>query len=85
VTVKVLLDSGATGMFIDKKTMEKYGFRLQKLKRPLIVRNINGIGNNGGNITYQVEINVFYKNHIKRMRMDIYNLGRIEVILGMPC
>ena len=59
--VKVLLDSGTTGMFIDKKTIEKYGFRLQKLERPLIVRNINRIGNNGGNITYQVEINVFYK------------------------
>jgi len=85
VIVKVLLDSGATGMFIDKKTIEKYGFRLQKLERPLIVRNINRIGNNGGNITYQVEINVFYKNHIKRMRMDICNLGRMEVILGMPC
>ena len=61
MTVKVLLDSSATGMFIDKKTIEKYGFRLQKLERPLIVRNINRIGNNGGNITYQVEINVFYK------------------------
>ena len=28
VAVKVLLDSGATGMFIDKKTAAKHGFML---------------------------------------------------------
>jgi len=33
---------------------------------------------------YQVEVNIFYKNHVKRMRMDVCNLGKIEVILGMP-
>jgi len=33
VTIKALLDSGATEMFIDKKTAAKYGFRLQKLER----------------------------------------------------
>jgi len=31
VTVKVLLDSGATGIFVDKKSMEEHGFRLEKL------------------------------------------------------
>ena len=28
VMVKALLDSGRTGMFIDKRTAAKYGFRL---------------------------------------------------------
>ena len=28
VTVKALLDSGATGMFMDKKMAAKHGFRL---------------------------------------------------------
>ena len=31
VTVKVLLDSGVTGIFVDKKFMEKHGFKLEKL------------------------------------------------------
>jgi len=31
VTVKTLLDSGTTGMFVDKKFMEEHGFRLEKL------------------------------------------------------
>jgi len=33
---------------------------------------------------HEVEVNVYYKSHIKRMRMDICDLGRTEVILGMP-
>jgi len=32
VTVKVLLDSGAIGMFMDKRMAAKHGFRLQKLE-----------------------------------------------------
>jgi len=47
VTVKVLLDSGTTGMFINKRTVAKYVFKLQKLKRPIIVRNVNGTNNSG--------------------------------------
>jgi len=33
---------------------------------------------------HQVEVNVFYKNHVERMRMDVCNLGKTEVILEMP-
>ena len=31
VTVKALLDSGAMGIFVDKKFVEEHGFRLEKL------------------------------------------------------
>jgi len=40
--------------------------------------------NVGGAITYQVKYNIFLKGHIERMRMDICNLGKTEMILGMP-
>jgi len=83
VTVKVLLDSGAMGMFMDKRTAAKYGFRLQKLERPIMVRNVDGTNNSAGAITHQVEVNVYYRGHIERMRMDICDLGKTEVILGM--
>ena len=84
VTVKVLLDSGAMGMFMDKRAAAKHGFMLQKLERPIIVRNVDGTNNSGGAITYQVEVNVYYKGHVERMRMDVCDLGKTEVILGMP-
>jgi len=84
ITIKALLDSGATGMFIDKRIVARHGFKLQKLERPIMVRNVNGTNNSRGAITHQVEVNVYYKGHVKRMRMDVCNLGKIEVILGMP-
>jgi len=39
--------------------------------------------NSRGAITYQVECNVYYKGHIKRIRMDVCNLGKTKVILGI--
>ena len=84
VTVKALLDSGTMGMFMDKRTAAKHGFRLQKLERPIMVRNINGTNNSAGAITYQVEANMYYKGHIERIRIDVYDLGKMDIILGMP-
>jgi len=84
VTVKALLDSGATGMFMDKRMAAKHGFRLQKLERPIMVRNVDGTNNSRGAITHQVEVNIYYKSHVERMRMDVYDLGKTDVILGMP-
>jgi len=84
ITVKALLDSGATGMFIDRKMVAKHGFRLQKLERPVTIRNVDGMNNSTGTITHQVEMNMYYKSHIERIRMDICDLGRTEVILEMP-
>jgi len=69
---------------MDKKTIAKHKFRLQKLERPVRVKNIDGIYNSGRAITYQVEVNVYYKSYVERMRIDICDLGRTEVILGMP-
>jgi len=83
ITVKALLDSGVTEIFMDKRMVVKHGFKLQRLERPVAVRNVDRTNNSGGAITHQVEVNVYYKNHIERMRMDVCNLGKIDVILGM--
>jgi len=64
-------------------TKEK-GFKMEKLKKPLLVRNVDGITNAEGAIMHQVECNMFFKGHVERARIDIYNLGKIELILEMP-
>jgi len=84
IVIKALLDSGTTGMFMDRQTAARHRFKLQKLKRSLVVRNIDGTNNSGGAITHQVECNVFYRGHMERMRMDVCDLRKTEVILGMP-
>ena len=81
--MKVLLDSSTTEMFMDRKIAARHGFRLQKLKRPIVVRNVNRTNNSAEAITHQVEVNMYYKGYIERMRMDVYDLGRTDVILGM--
>ena len=51
VIVKVLLDSGATEMFMDKKMVARHGFKLQKLEKLVAVRNIDGTNNSAGAIS----------------------------------
>jgi len=84
VAVKALLDSGATGLFMDTTFAKEKGFKMEKLKRPLLVRNVDGMVNAGGAITYQVECNMFFKGHVERARMDVCSLGKTELILEMP-
>ena len=84
IMIKALLDSGTTGMFMDRQTTARHGFKLQKLERPIAIKNVNSTNNSRGAITHQVECNVFYKGYMERIRMDVYDLRKTEVILGMP-
>jgi len=83
VTVRALLDSGVTGLFMDTTFTREKRLKMEKLKKPLLVRNVNGTVNAGGAITHQVECNMFFKGHVERARMDVCNLGKTEAILGM--
>ena len=71
------------GMFADRKFIEKNSFKLEKLKRPVKVRNVNETGNSGGLVTHEIKVNVYYQGHMKRMKLDVCHLGRTKVILGM--
>ena len=84
IAVKALLDSGATGLFMDTTFAREKGFKMEKLKNPLLVRNMDGTVNAREAITHQVECNMFFKGYVERTRMDMCNLGKMEVILGMP-
>ena len=63
--------------------MEKHGFKLEKLDRPIKVKNIDCTSNSGGNIIHKLECNMFYKGYSERLRMDICDLGRTKIILDM--
>jgi len=45
---------------------------------------MDGTNNSRGMTTHQVEVNVYYQNHVERIKINICDLGRTEVILGMP-
>ena len=84
VAVKALLDSGATGLFMDTAFAKRKGFKIEKLKNPLLVRNVDETENVGEAITHQVECNMFFKEHVERVRMNMCNLGKTKVILEIP-
>jgi len=84
ISVKALLDSGTMELFMSKKCAERKGFKLIKLEKPILVRNIDGTGNSRDAILYEVEVNVYFKGYVERVRMDVCNLKKTEVILGMP-
>ena len=57
---------------------------MEKLKKPLLVRNVDGMVNAGGAIMHQIEYNMFFKGHVERAKIDVYNLGKTKIILEIP-
>jgi len=52
VAVKILLDSGAIDLFMNTKLAKEKRLKLEKLKIPLLVRNIDRMVSVGGAITH---------------------------------
>jgi len=45
---------------------------------------MDGTSNSRGAITHEVEVNMFLKEHVERVCMDVCELGKMDVILDMP-
>jgi len=53
------------GLFMSKRLAERQGFKLEKLDKPIKVRNVDKSDNKGGSITHEVEVNLYYRGHIE--------------------
>ena len=58
--VKVLLDSGATGLVMSSEFARRQGFKLKKLDRPIYIRNMDGLLNKERLIEHTVKVNIYY-------------------------
>ena len=83
VVTKALLDSRATGLFIYPEFAKEHGFELIKLKLPVLVRNVDGIYNIGEVIKYKIKVNSYYQRYLERVKTNVYNIGKCDVILGI--
>jgi len=83
ITVEALLDSGATELVISSEFARKKVFKLKKLERPMQVRNVDGSFNRERPIENTVEVNVYYKGHVEKMKIDVIGGQKWGVILGM--
>ena len=80
-SIMALLDSRATGMFIDRECVKASGFT-RTLSNPIPVRNVDGTPNEAGSIMDVVELNLRYQNHVERVFFVVTSLGKQNVIMG---
>ena len=63
IDVEALLDSGATGLFINHELVQNNGIAMQVLEHPITVYNIDGTKNKKGSITEEVTMIMSYQGH----------------------
>jgi len=81
-SVKALLDSGATGSFIDRDFVQLEGINTQTLSYNIPVFNVDGSPNEAGQISEVIDVLLRYKTHSERMLLAISRLGKQSLILG---
>jgi len=81
-SIKALLDSGATGNFINQDFVQMKGINTWSISRPILVYNMDGSPNEAGQISEVVDIVLRYKTHSKRTFLAVSSLGRQNMILG---
>jgi len=81
-SVKALLDSGATGSFIDRDFVHSKGMNTWTLSRNILVFNVDGSPNEAGQISKVVDVVLRYKTHSERMLLAVSGLGKQSLILG---
>jgi len=80
--VCALVDSGATGLFIDQEYVKSNQIPTTKLSRVILVFNVDGTTNTDGSISEVAELILQYNGHSERALFSITRLGRQHMILG---
>jgi len=81
-SIKALLDSGATGNFIDRDFIRTKGINTRSISRPILVYNMDGSPNEAGQISEVVDVVLHYKTHSERTLLTVSSLGKQNMILG---
>jgi hypothetical protein len=71
MSVKALVDCGATGDFIDSEYVISRNLPVRRLSQPILVLNVGGSPNQAGSITGIVDMVVDYKGHSERIQLAV--------------
>jgi predicted aspartyl protease len=80
--VRALVDSGATGLFIDREYVKSNQILTKKLAQPIPVYNVDGSANTDGSIMEVAELLLRYNGHTERALFCVTGLGKQNLILG---
>ena len=81
---KILLDSGAGGMFMGDKYAKQHQVHLHPLDAPITPQNVDGTPNLAGKITHYTWIKYSLGGWPAIERLLITGLGNVDIIFGFP-
>ena len=84
IDTTTLIDSGATGNFMDVRLLSLDNFTLVHLPEPIVAYNIDGAKNLKGTIRWKVKTVLTLGDHSDPIELMILRLSKPRVILGMP-
>lgn len=82
IDISALLDSGATGLFIDTTFVKENNINTRKLPTAIPVYNVDGTLNQGGSIQEEVEVLLYFKDHTEKAIFGVCDLGDKTAIIG---
>jgi hypothetical protein len=85
-SVRVLIDSGASGNFISQKAVNKFQLTTHQLAESITVRNADGTPSQGGPIEFYCDtiISAPPSSFRDRLHLEVASIGNYDVILGLP-
>ena len=84
IETTTIIDCGTTRSFIDPELIAQAKFPLHKLDRQVKAYNVDGMTNSKGNILWETNVNLLFPKHRETVKLMVLNLGRKQIILGMP-
>ena len=84
IDTSALIDSGATGNFMDLRLLSQDNFVLVQLPTPILAYNVDGTTNQKGTIRWKVKTTLTLGDHSHPIKLMILRLNIPQVILGIP-
>src|SRR5258708_21129894 len=81
ISTSMLLDSGATSMFVNWSFVQKHQLETTPLPQPVLVHNVDGSTNENGSVMEEVHITLHFGHHSERAHLAVTNLGQQSVII----
>ena len=82
MSIKALINSRATGLFIDWGYVNRSRLTTQTLSKPIPVFNVDGTPNEAGSIREVVDIVLHYQDHSEHVQFAVTGLRKQDMILG---
>ena len=80
-----MIDSGATGLFLHQKFIDRHKIFTRALPHPITLYNIDGTPNLAGKITHSAQLlSTISGNPPQLLKYLVTNLGTEDIILGLP-